>query len=165
MIDTNDLYNLDYIVRYSNVPRIKDETVASHSFFVAVEVYKLYKEFDFDINKAIHIALTHDFPECYIDDVNHKIKESYPKVAKALKEAESEIIKGFPEFIQHFIFEYEGKFTNESLIVHLADIIQCKTYSYNEIKLGNKGYMQKVYNESTQREKEFRVKLNHILRT
>lgn len=45
-----DMYNLDYIVRYSNVPRIKNETVAAHSFFVALEVYKLYEEYEFDLS-------------------------------------------------------------------------------------------------------------------
>ena len=62
------IYNLDYIIRYSNVPRIKDETVAAHSFFVAMEVYQLREKYVFNLDKAIHIALCHDLPETYIDD-------------------------------------------------------------------------------------------------
>lgn len=149
------IYNLDYIVRYSNVPRIKDETVASHSFFVAMEVYQLREKYVFDLDKAIHIALCHDLPETYIDDVNHKIKADYPEVAKALKKAEIDAIKHFSPLLQDYIHQYNGN-SLEAIIVHYADILQCKTYASNEIKLGNGGYMERVYKDSKKREKYFK---------
>jgi len=164
-LDVLAMYNLDYIVRYSNVPRIKNETVAAHSFFVALEVYKLYEEYEFDLSKAINIALTHDFPEAYIDDVNHKIKKEFKEVKIALEKAEKKIVKDkFPIFIQNFINEYTKCDTTEALIVHLADVLQCKTYSSNEMRLGNLGYMQQVFDESMQREIDLKSKLLSIKR-
>lgn len=163
-LNTQELYNLDYIIRYSNYPRIKNESVAAHSFFVAVEVYKLYEEYNFNIDRAIHLALTHDFPEVYIDDVSHKIKRDFPSVAKALKSAERKIIKLFPKFIQEYIEEFEDGETIESIIVKLGDIIQCKTYSQNEIILGNSGYMKEVYEDSIKREIILKNKISKYLR-
>jgi len=153
MMDIKTLYNLDYIVRYSNVPRIKDETVAAHSFFVTLEVYKLYESYKFDIDKAVHMAMCHDLAEAYIDDVNHKIKRDYPKVAKALKAAEQDVYKKFPPFIQEYIKLYEDGKSVEAQIVKLADILQCKTYSQHEVSLGNSGYMSTVLQDSKDREK------------
>lgn len=165
-LNMEELYSLDYIIRYSNVPRVKNETVAAHSFFVALEVYKLFEEYDFNLDKAIHMSLCHDLPEAYIDDVNHKIKKDYPAVAKALKVAERLIVKSkFPKFIQDFINSYEEHKECEAIIVTLADIIQCSTYSRNELNLGNRGYMEKVYLESVKREEVLRVQLKPYLRT
>ena len=45
----NKIYRLEYIIRYSNVPRIHDESVASHSFFVAAILMKLNDDYDFDL--------------------------------------------------------------------------------------------------------------------
>jgi len=164
-LNMEELYSLDYIVRYSNIPRVKNESVAAHSFFVALEVYKLFEEYEFDLNKAIHMSLCHDLPEAYIDDVNHKIKKDYPAVAKALKVAERLIVKSkFPSFIQEFISSYIEHKEVESIIVTLADIIQCATYSRNEIKLGNTGYMEKVYLDSIKREEVLRGELKNSLR-
>ncbi len=149
------IYNLDYIIRYSNVPRIKDETVAAPSFFVAMEVYQLREKYVFNLDKAIHIALCHDLPETYIDDVNHKIKAEYPKVAKALKKAETKMTKKFSPLLQKYIAAYDDG-SIEAIFVHFADVLQCKTYSKHEIDLGNKGYMLKVYKDSKYRIKQFK---------
>lgn len=164
MIDVNKLYNLSYLIRYSNVKRIKNESVAEHSFYVAVEVLKLYEDYIFDLGKALGMAITHDFAESDIDDVNHKIKHTYPEVAKALKDAEKSIIKKYPDFIQDYIKEYDEGDSIEHLIVHIADAAQCITYSKNEIELGNKSYMEKVYKESIERVNTLKslIKMDYI---
>jgi len=163
-INTEKLYNLAYITRYKNVKRIKDESVAEHSFFVAVEVLKLREEYFFDEGKALLMAITHDFAEAEIDDVNHMIKAKYPDIAESLKVAElNEIKNNYPKYIFDVFKEFEDKESLEAWIVYLADIIQCITYSTNEIQLGNTGYMLKVKEISEQRAIEVRKKIEEII--
>lgn len=153
-MNVHKLYNLAYLIRYSNVPRIKDESVAEHSFFVAVEVMNLYKTYKFDLGKAISMSIIHDFLESEVDDVNHYIKKKYPAIKLALKNAESEELLNYPDFIQDIYNEYQSHKTVESKIVHLADTIQCTTYARNEIRLGNSGYMANVLQKSKERSDE-----------
>lgn len=145
------MYNLAYINRYSNVARIKDENVAEHSFFVAVEIMELYMHYDFNLEAALSMAITHDWIETDTDDVNHLIKQKYPELKKALKKAENEEMKKYPEYIQKSFREYDHQLTFESIICHIADARQCTRYSKNEIDRGNKVYMEYVLKGSTER--------------
>ena len=138
------LYSLSYLIRYSNVKRIKDESVAEHSFYVAAEVIKLYEEYKFDLHKAVFIAICHDFLESDVDDVSFYTKNKFPSIKKAVEEAEDEALKTYPVWIQEAINEYNDSDTLESDIVKLADTTQCLTYTSQEIMLGNWGYMKEV---------------------
>jgi len=152
-LDIQSLYNLSYITRYSNVARIKNENVAEHSFFVAVEILDLYQKYEFNLEEALKMAITHDFVEEKTDDVNHLIKGKYPKLKAALKEAEMEEMKVYPEFIQDSIREYDEGLTFEAIIVHIADARQCTRYSRNQINRGNVEYMSWVNAGSLKRVK------------
>jgi len=153
-INVQHLYNLSYINRYSNVARIKDENVAEHSFFVGLEVMELYQGFDFDLGKALAMSITHDWIEADTDDVNHLIKQKYPELKKALKVAENEEMKKYPDYIVRMFKEYDHQLTFESVMVHIADARQCSRYATNEINRGNKEYMQFVLDGSTRRVNE-----------
>jgi len=155
---------LNYIVRYSNVPRIKDETVAEHSFLVAAIVVKLYERYEFDIGWALTMAVCHDLPEYAVNDVTHAIKRDHPAVAAALHDAEREVIKTLPEVAQRAYTEFEEQSTREAFIVHLADVIQCSQYAENEVQLGNKERMEKIAITSRQRATYFRHHLERWLR-
>jgi len=150
-IDVQHLYNLAYINRYSNVARIKDENVAEHSFFVAVEVLELYQVFDFKLDKALSMAIAHDWIEADTDDVNHLIKQKYPELKAALKKAENEEMEKYPDYIIRMFREYDHQLTFESIVVHIADARQCSRYATNEINRGNKEYMQFVLDGSAKR--------------
>ncbi len=150
-IDVQHLYNLAYINRYSNVARIKDENVAEHSFFVAVEIMELYQTFDFDLGEALAMAITHDWIETDTDDINHLIKQKYPELKKALKEAEHEEMQKYPEYIVKYFQGYDTQLTFESIICHIADARQCSRYAQNEINRGNKVYMDYVLENSASR--------------
>jgi 5'-deoxynucleotidase YfbR-like HD superfamily hydrolase len=153
-LNIQDLYKLSYITRYSNVERIKDESVAEHSYFVSIEIMDLYQKFDFDLGRALQMAITHDIPEVFTDDVNHLIKKKYPQLAIELKKAEQEEIKQLPEYIQRSINEYEDQNSFEAIICHVADAKQCIQYSTNEINRGNAQYMCWVKESSQNRVKE-----------
>lgn len=151
---TNDFYEktyrLAYITRYSNVPRVRDESVAEHSFFVAALVMEYSNKYAFDVGRALQIAIAHDIPESIVDDVSHEMKDRFPAVKFALKTAESQAIQ---DFSRPFVEAFEEYATQsvEALVVHLADAMQCYQYAKNEMALGNNGYMVTVYTHSLER--------------
>jgi 5'-deoxynucleotidase YfbR-like HD superfamily hydrolase len=164
MIDTKKLYNLSYLIRYSNVPRIKDESVAEHSFYVAVEVFKLYEEYNFNLERAVSMAVCHDFLESMVDDVSYSTKKQYPEIKAAVLNAELMEVKEYPDFIRSLILEYIGEASIESMIVHLADSIQCLTYAKNEVSLGNSGYIVEVLEDLPSRIDMIKSKLIGVRR-
>lgn len=132
------VYNLRFIQRYSITPRICNETVAEHSFFVATYVMELYKIYKFDLNKAVQMAIIHDFAESYIGDITLSTKTMCPELVKAVCGAEKTVMyQNFPSFIYDLYQEYEGRTSVEALIVKLADTLQVRQYAHNEISLGN----------------------------
>lgn len=132
------VYNLKFIQRYSITPRITNETVAEHSFFVATYVMELYEDYKFDLNKAVQMAIIHDFAESFIGDITLSTKTMCPDLVEAVSNAEKEVMfQNFPSFIYELYREYEQRTSVESLIVKLADTMQVKQYAGNEIELGN----------------------------
>lgn len=132
------VYNLKFIQRYSITPRITNETVAEHSFFVATYVMELYNDYKFDLNKAVQMAIIHDFAESFIGDITLSTKTMCPDLVEAVSNAEKEVMfQNFPSFIYELYREYEQRTSVESLIVKLADTMQVKQYASNEIELGN----------------------------
>lgn len=132
------VYNLKFIQRYSITPRITNETVAEHSFFVATYVMELYRDYKFDLNKAVQMAIIHDFAESFIGDITLSTKTMCPDLVEAVSNAEKEVMfQNFPSFIYELYREYEQRTSVESLIVKLADTMQVKQYAGNEIELGN----------------------------
>ena len=156
-------YSLEHTKRYSMKPVIHQESVATHSYFVALCVLLMHKTYNFDVDRAIKIALCHDLAEMEISDVNHLVKKKHPEVAEALKAAEDKIINGFPTHIQEFCTQYNDD-TPEALIVHYADAFQCVQYSNNEMEMGNRGYMVDVYTNSLRRMEVIKVKLMPYIR-
>lgn len=133
-----NVYNLKFIQRYSITPRITNETVAEHSFFVATYVMELYNDYKFDLNKAVQMAIIHDFAESFIGDITLSTKTMCPDLVEAVSNAEKEVMfQNFPSFIYELYREYEQRTSVESLIVKLADTMQVKQYAGNEIELGN----------------------------
>lgn len=152
-------YGLSYIIRYSNVIRIKDESVAEHSFYTALICMKLADYYSFNVAPTVTMALVHDIIEVDVDDITHKTKKMFPKVARAIKDSErflvDELVYSSPVIgnaLNNYMYE-EDLFVVEKTIVQLADIIQCSQYANHEIKLGNEN-MREVYDESIRRRKE-----------
>lgn len=146
----NTTYRLAYLIRYSNVPRIKDESVAEHSFFVSALVMHLSSKYSFDLGKALAIAICHDMPESVTNDISHETKKLFPEINSVLKKAEKEFASTLPSKIRESILSYDED-SVEAKIVHLADAMQCYQYASNERDLGNNGYMLTVIESSTKR--------------
>jgi 5'-deoxynucleotidase YfbR-like HD superfamily hydrolase len=151
-------YTLQHTKRYSMKPVLHPESVATHSYFVALAVLLLRDVWMFDTNTAIKVALCHDLTEMEISDVNHYVKKRHPVIAKALKDAEDEVVRTFPEHIQPYCKMYDHE-SPESLVVHYADALQCYQYALNEMNLGNTGYMEEVFINSKLRMDAIAAKL------
>jgi 5'-deoxynucleotidase YfbR-like HD superfamily hydrolase len=147
-----DIYRLSYIKRYSNIPKLHEESVAEHGFYVAAIVIKLREKYEFYLEDALVIAVSHDMTEMELNDCPHIIKQKYPSIAKAYQECEEEVADQLPEIIAWGSREFDKQDkTVEAKIVHLADCMQCLQFAGVELKLGNTGYMQTVYSNSEAR--------------
>ena len=159
------IYNLSHIQRYSTVPRIKSESVAEHSFFVAALVVRLHKDYDFDLGKAVSMAIIHDWTESWLDDVTVPTKKMFPKLALAVQEAEAEIASNeFPEPVYRLWLEHKEHLTVESKIVHYADVLQCLQYSKHEVSIGKNDYMLRVMSQTVDRIYEMTEELDEFKR-
>ena len=161
-----DIYRLSFIKRYSNIPRIHDESVAEHGFYVAAITIDLRSKYKFNLGEALLIAISHDMTEIELNDCPHIIKKKYPSIAKSYNECEKEVAKQLPVYIKWGSEQFDKKdLSIEAKIVHLADVIQCKQYSEIEIKTGNKGYMEIVHRRSCERIKFLEKELESCLLT
>ena len=88
---SKDIDVLRSLIRYQNCNRLVNESVAEHSFYVAVFVLKLREYYDFNLEVALKTALIHDIPEARISDMPHNIKLANPEVAAALEKAEEKV--------------------------------------------------------------------------
>lgn len=158
------IYRLKHLVRYNNEIRLKDESVAEHQFFVARIVFELKKFYEFDVDKAIKMALIHDESEIDTTDVPHNVKKKYPAIKKAIKDSEAEFFSTYDKEIESLYLEYEENKTTEALVVEYADTLSCIQYSDSEVKLGNFGYMKDVYKNSLKRARDLEVELIKYLK-
>ena len=136
---SKDINILRSLVRYQNCHRNVDETVAEHSFYVAILVLKLREYYNFNLETALKTALVHDVMEAKISDVPHNIKLANPKLAAALEEAEANVTKDMlsDEALQ-LIRDFNHGTTPEGLACQLGDILSVVMYSNAELVSGNK---------------------------
>lgn len=146
---------LAHAPRYSMRRVIKTESVAEHSYFVCLALMLLHEQYDFDLGKALAMAVAHDVPEIEISDVNHNVKREHPELAKKIKEAEYVCAYNLPESVGDAYREYEVtmKDSNEALMVKYADTLQVLQYAKSEQLLGNATMLQ-VEEECVERLKD-----------
>lgn len=170
MIDPKDLeyiYQLKNLIRYNNKTRIKDETVAEHSFYVALisllicNKYKLSQEI---ICKTLIKAILHDMPEIEINDITHDVKNKLNLSDFLKKYEDSYYEKYFPDFSNMMIND-----TNDisQAIVNLADAESVFQFIQHEKLIGNiSDDINKIYFETIERlsslEKKFNEKLKEL---
>lgn len=133
--DINVLRNL---IRYQNVHRNINESVAEHMYFVSCLVVKLREYYNFNLETALKTALIHDIQESYISDVPHNIKTANPKLSSALEEAEDSITKQiFSDEACEYMQNFNHGTSPEGLAVQLADVLSVVLYASAEIASGN----------------------------
>ena len=123
-----DIRRLSHVKRWAIVPKIKDQSVAEHSYFVSLYTLKMCQELgkstEFSLN-AVEYALQHDAGEAFTGDIPSPLKD----IVGGIKEAENTIK------------EWMGlnlSITDEmSSIVHLADKLDALLWLIQEYRMGN----------------------------
>ena len=136
---SRDIDVLRSLIRYQNCNRLVNESVAEHSFYVASFVVKLREYYDFNLERALKMALIHDIPESRISDVPHNIKTANPKLSAALEEAENKVLNDmfYPEGVT-LVADFNRTVSPEGKVCALADVLSVVLYANDEIKCGNK---------------------------
>lgn len=144
--------NLDNVVRFSNQSRIKDESVAEHSFHTALYAMILADmEISFgnkvDVEKVLRSCLIHDLEESMTGDVLHGFKYSDPELLNNMKKMGAEfykkIVGNLPDRVSENYVKLWEESKNEGIegkIVEAADRIEALMYSIEEYSLGNKNF-------------------------
>lgn len=158
----NKIMGLGEIIRYNNRPKIKNENVAEHSFYVVTTVIKicnLYNIGDMIRLKALEFAAVHDIAELLIGDIPYDTKVNNPELRAAVEQAEVTALENhMPEYLDAYkkFLEEEKEETVAYLITKLADTVSVLQYSNRELDLGNKTLQMREINEGAQ-ERVFRL--------
>lgn len=137
--------------RYNNRIKIKSESIAEHSFFVAYNILKIgydYKLPSEVINEAVSMAIAHDYPEIFTSDIPHDCKQSSPELRKILLGIELKFLEEqMPELVESYK-KLDKPNSLAALLVDLGDAISVLQYSNREIELGNSTEdMKIIHNE------------------
>lgn len=158
-----DVYKLKNVVRYNTRNIIKKESVAEHSFYVALFTLKICDDYNVDprtSKRAIIKALLHDMPEIELNDITHNVKEKL-NLRPFLKKYEDEYFD--THFSEHRSLMKEGD-EKTNAIVDYADTMSVYQYVLNETLLGNQSDdIQEILNNARSRIKKCKEKLEEIL--
>ena len=132
-----EMYKLKNITRYNHRTRLKDESVAEHSFFTTLITLELCKRFELDNESMLACllkSLLHDMPETELNDITYDVKLKLG-LYSVLKQYEDEYYdENYPEFAA-IMKNDEPILAN--LIFKYADAMSVLQYAYNELELGN----------------------------
>lgn len=153
----SNVRNLDKVIRFSTQMRLKDESVAEHSFHTAFYAMiladmEIKNGNKVDVEKVLRRALLHDIEESLTGDVIHGFKYSDPELAEKMKQMGLEfckkLLQDVPEFSENYLrFWNEAKDeTVEGKIVEAADKMEALMYSLEEYSLGNKNFKPIIEN-------------------
>lgn len=146
------LYQLKNITRYNSRKRLVNESVAEHSFYVAIIALELAKKENLTKEQTFECvvkALLHDMPEIKLNDITHDVKEALG-LRPMLKKYEDDFYKKeYPEYANLMIDNTDKKVDS---IVELADVLSVYQYTTNEIELGNQSNdIQDIYTDTIRR--------------
>jgi 5'-deoxynucleotidase YfbR-like HD superfamily hydrolase len=144
---------LDNIPRFSNQPRIKDETVAAHSYYVALMVFMITTELEelgcaVDVGKCIQMALLHDLPETVTGDIIYPVKKHDSENMGILDKLEEQMMAEaipdtLPRCLKKLLIpekDYPGKWSVEIGLVKFCDMCELVFYAMAERRMGNQNF-------------------------
>ncbi len=155
---------LDFLIEVGKLKKLKrrgimfygvkdPETVADHTFRMAIMTWLLGEKKGFDVRKMLKIVLVHDLCEVYAGDITpydgvlpedeeEKAKfvrkwvrlsqakklEKYRKKLKLEKESIEKLVRNLPEDLKKEIlslwYEYERRFSPEGIFIHQIDRVE-----------------------------------------
>lgn len=163
LINVNILKMSD-LVRYNGRFRLKDESIAEHSFYVAYNVIEICKQYNLSDNiksKALEYAVIHDIPEVYTSDLPYPIKRDNEDLSVILEKVELKYMEeSMPTMYDAFLELQSNKESIEHIVLKLADTISVVQYTAREITLGNRSEeMKDIHEDSIERVEKFIEKL------
>lgn len=157
MLNDEHFNALNNTVRWNGATRLKDESVAHHSFLVAwfariiTEETFLYESEKLNIVTA---AMFHDFDEMFSGDILFPVKYNSfngEKIKKVIEEfndhcvlekfnKETKIDKMYRKFL---ITQNENVFVKS--FIKLCDWLACLFYVYKEVAIGNTSMIERIF--------------------
>ena len=146
IVDDYNVYKLSNIIRYSQQNKIKNETVAEHSYYVSWFVNRLCTKYSLSDTirlMALEAALLHDVPEVITNDITYDVKRMIPEVPGLLQPYEEEVIREHSSRAHKVLFnpETSDEIIAKKIVKH-ADILSVLQYCQNEEELGNKNFTE-----------------------
>lgn len=140
---------LAQIKRYHATPLPQNETVAEHSFYVAIiarSLCSIVPGGKVDILEVVEKALIHDIEEMFTGDIIQPFKYYDPKLKKLIDEINNTMVEkafdGLPrDLADHFTYIWSDYHKNQKIedkIVKIADKLSVVSYCFEQIQLGNK---------------------------
>lgn len=161
-----DVYKLSNITRYSQQHKVKNESVAEHSFYVMFFIHQICDDFELDDKVklcSLEAGLLHDIPEIVTNDITYDVKVMVPEISGLLQPYEEAIIKEQSPRAHKILFNPGSPFERlVRRIVKHADILSVLQYCRNEEKLGNRNFIPLI-NETEQRLDESRQELGKLV--
>ena len=157
------IYQLKDVIRYNCRCHLKDESVAEHSFYVALIALGICDKFklnDTTKSQCLIKALLHDMPEMDLNDITHNVKERL-NLRPMLKQYEDEYYgKYYP---QHYVLMAAGTELINT-IVEYADALSVYQFVLNEKRLGNNsGDIKEITTEAIKRIQNLYTKLKCLI--
>lgn len=147
-----EVYKLKDIIRYNTRIKITQESVAEHSFFVAVITLHLCNKYNLDektTSTCVIKALLHDMPEMEINDITHDVKEKL-NLRPLLKKYEDNYYKKYYPKYSKMLCNDDENLVNT--IVELADVLSVIQFCNREKTLGNTSkQIKEIVNNSEDR--------------
>lgn len=160
------LSTLSNISRYNTRYRIKNESVAAHSFYTVWFASIICSHIGVSprvTQMAMECAMVHDIPEIYINDITYDCKQMIPEITKMIEPYERVIVSKLSDIAESILFD--PKNIEEQLIgliVRYADVVSVKQYSISEIKLGNASF-KPILDSAIKRLEELAEELDKVL--
>lgn len=164
------LKTMSSIRRFGTLPMIEEETVAAHSYNVAIFALMIadYEGLpEVKVEALLRKALFHDFEETILSDIPHPIKHRFKggMLGKLLKEivpelVEQEVFKELPERLRRIYVAsaLRSKDDLEGRLVEAGDAMDIVMTSLRELKLGNR-YFESIFDiglQMLERHKHFK---------
>lgn len=140
---------LNNMIRWNGMHRIKDETVAHHSFLVTwfsrILVEEIFDREAYDQKLAVMTyAAFHDFDEMFTGDINHNVKYNKHNGKQIRQELDSFVDNSIENLFgtetkSNTLFRenFSMKHKYVKLIVKVADWLSMAFYIKKEMELGN----------------------------
>lgn len=162
-----NIYMLKDVIRYNCRKHIKDESVAEHSFYVALMSLMICEEKNIKdediIRKTLIKSLLHDMPEIELNDITHNVKMKLNLVS-FLKKYEDEYYKyTFPTYADIMINDDPNDIVN--CVVNFADALSVKQFCLNEMELGNNSHdiAKEIYENACERCEAYEKHLDELI--